>query len=96
MNIVTFQKKLHLITLLMRTLNTSPLRIIRFELSDGKYENLITNLPVHEFHTEDFKELYFMRWNEETAFRYLKYSLLLYMESALCGIFYLKKSCKVV
>lgn len=54
-----------------------PLRIIRFELSDGKYENLITNLPVHEFHTEDFKELYFMRWNEETAFRYLKYSLCL-------------------
>lgn len=54
-----------------------PLRIIRFELSDGKYENLVTNLPVHEFHTEDFKELYFMRWNEETAFRYLKYSLCL-------------------
>lgn len=53
------------------------LRVIRFQLDNGTYENIITNLPDHEFHTDDFKELYFLRWNEETSFRFLKHTLCL-------------------
>lgn len=53
------------------------LRVIRIEISEGCFENLITNLPDMEFDIDDFKELYRMRWNEETAFRDLKYPLCL-------------------
>lgn len=53
------------------------LRIIRVEISEGCFENLITNLPDTEFNIDDFKELYYLRWNEETAFRDLKYPLCL-------------------
>lgn len=54
-----------------------PLRIVRFEISDGVYENIITNLPDHEFAFEDFKDLYFLRWSEESAFRNIKHVLCL-------------------
>ena len=54
---------------------TIALRVIRFELSNGIYENLITNLPAHEFNTDDFKELYNLRLREENAFRTIKYTL---------------------
>lgn len=53
------------------------LRIIRFEIAPGSYENIITNLPDIEFDFEDFKELYHLRWDEENAFRDLKYPLCL-------------------
>ena len=53
------------------------LRIVRIELSDGCFENLITNLPDLEFDFDDFKDLYHLRWNEETAYRDLKYPLCL-------------------
>ena len=53
------------------------LRVVRFEISDGVYENIITNLPDHEFAFEDFRDLYFLRWNEETAFRSIKHILCL-------------------
>ena len=53
------------------------LRVVRFEISPGCFENIITNLPEHEFDFEDFKELYHLRWNEENAFRDLKYPLCL-------------------
>lgn len=53
------------------------LRIVRFEISEGVYENIVTNLPDHEFDFEDFKALYFLRWNEETAFRSIKHVLCL-------------------
>ncbi len=53
------------------------LRIIRIELSEGCYENLITNLPDLDFDIDDFKDLYHLRWNEETSFRDLKYPLCL-------------------
>lgn len=53
------------------------LRIVRFELSPGCFENIVTNLPEHEFDFEDFKELYHLRWNEENSFRDLKYPLCL-------------------
>ena len=53
------------------------LRIVRFEISPGCFENIITNLPELEFDFEDFRDLYHMRWNEENAFRDLKYPLCL-------------------
>lgn len=54
------------------------LRVVRFELSPGVFENIITNLPDIEFDFEDFKDLYHLRWSEETAFRNIKYPLNLY------------------
>lgn len=45
------------------------LRIIRFELAPGCFENLITNLPDLEFDIHEFKAIYHMRWAEENAFR---------------------------
>ncbi len=53
------------------------LRIVRFEIAPGSFENIITNLPVIEFDFEDFKDLYHMRWNLENSFRDLKYPLCL-------------------
>lgn len=53
------------------------LRIVRFEITPGCFENIITNLPEFEFALEDFKELYHLRWGEENAFRDLKYPLCL-------------------
>ena len=53
------------------------LRIIRIEIAEGCYENLITNLPDLDFDLDDFKDLYHLRWNEETAYRDLKYPLCL-------------------
>lgn len=53
------------------------LRVVRFELKPGCYENIITNLPDAKFSTEDFPDLYHLRWNEETSFRNLKYPLCL-------------------
>lgn len=53
------------------------LRIVRFEIAPGAFENIITNLPDIEFNFDDFKELYHMRWNEENSFRDLKYPLCL-------------------
>ena len=53
------------------------LRIVRFEIAPGSFENIITNLPDTEFDFEDFKDLYHMRWNEENSFRDLKYPLCL-------------------
>lgn len=53
------------------------LRIIRIELSDSCYENLNTNLPELDFDFDDLKDLYCLRWDEETSFRDLKYPLCL-------------------
>lgn len=49
-------------------------RVIRFKLTDGKYEVLITNLS-EEFSVDDLKYIYALRWGIETSFRNLKYSL---------------------
>ena len=37
-------------------------RIVRFPIGDGKYENIVTNLPADEFDTDDIKEIYHLRW----------------------------------
>jgi hypothetical protein len=50
-------------------------RIVRFQLSDGSYECIVTNLPADEFPPELIKELYFKRWGVESSFRKLKYTI---------------------
>ena len=55
--------------------DTYPLkfRIIRIRISEGQYENLVTNLWDDEFSAEDIKMIYKIRWGIETSFRELKY-----------------------
>jgi hypothetical protein len=50
-------------------------RVVRFPLSDGSFECIITNLPHEDFSTDEIKELYHMRWGIETSFRELKYAV---------------------
>jgi hypothetical protein len=50
-------------------------RVLRFEISDGSYECIITNLPREEFDLPIIKGLYGMRWGIETSFRELKYAI---------------------
>ena len=49
-------------------------RIVRVKKDEDKYELLITNLSRDEFDAKTIKHLYKLRWNIETAFRYLKRS----------------------
>jgi hypothetical protein len=49
------------------------LRVLRFQISETGYENIITNLPPEEFPLEEIKHLYHLRWGIETSFRELKY-----------------------
>lgn len=51
------------------------LRIVRFKIKDDNYETIITNLNEDEFSLEDFKELYYYCWNDETAFNKVKNTL---------------------
>ena len=37
-------------------------RVVRFPISEDKYESIITNLPRENFPTETIKRLYAMRW----------------------------------
>lgn len=52
-------------------------RVVRFMLSTGEYETLVTSLKRGPggFSIEELKELYHARWGIETAFRELKYGL---------------------
>lgn len=49
-------------------------RLVKFPLSSGNTEYLLTNLSQDEFTLEDLKELYRLRWGIETSYRYLKYA----------------------
>lgn len=51
------------------------LRIVRFEVADGIFENIITSLPVQEFSSEELLELYGLRWKIEVSFRDLKHTI---------------------
>lgn len=51
------------------------IRVVRFPLSSGEEELLITNLFAPDLRIEDFKELYFMRWGVELKFREVKQQL---------------------
>lgn len=51
------------------------LRVVRFQIAEGVYENIITNLPDHEFSLEQIKDIYHLRWGQETSFRDLKHTI---------------------
>lgn len=50
-------------------------RVVRFQLGNGSWECIVTNLPEEEFPPEKIKRIYHMRWSIETTFRKLKYTL---------------------
>lgn len=50
-------------------------RIVRFQVADGVYTCVTTNLSEKEFPAEEIKALYKLRWVEETSFRELKYTI---------------------
>ena len=50
------------------------LRVLKFPLSTDTFECIVTNLPKELFSLTAIKELYHLRWSEETAFRHLKYA----------------------
>lgn len=57
------------------TLYYMQFRVVRFQLSNGQYEVLVTNLPEYDFPPEKLKELYYTRWGIESSFRQLKYTI---------------------
>ena len=50
-------------------------RIVRFQLDNGNYECLATNLSRGNFPPEKLKALYARRWGIELSYRDLKYTL---------------------
>ena len=50
------------------------LRVLKFPISETTCEYIVTNLPSDHFSVDEIKELYHIRWNQETAFRFLKYA----------------------
>ena len=50
-------------------------RIVRFEIANGAYETVITNLSRNAFPLFELKKLYRLRWGIETSFRTLKYAV---------------------
>lgn len=52
-----------------------PARVLRVTLSSGNEEILITNLMEDTLDVEDFKELYFKRWDIEEKYKELKNNL---------------------
>lgn len=55
---------------------TYSVRVVRVILNTGEVETLITNLSEDEFCTNDFSDLYFLRWGIETVYDTLKNKLL--------------------
>jgi len=51
------------------------LRVLKFQLSSGEIETLITNLPKKTITTADLNALYSLRWGVETAYRVIKGAL---------------------
>lgn len=51
------------------------IRIVRFKITEDKYETIATSLNRFEFPAGRIKELYNMRWGIETSFRDLKYAI---------------------
>lgn len=50
-------------------------RIVRFKVTEGLYETVITNLDSTTYPSNILKELYALRWGIETSFRDLKYTI---------------------
>ena len=55
-------------------IDTLKMRILKFPIAEDSYEYIVTNLPAYAFSLSTIKNLYNLRWNEETAFRHLKYA----------------------
>lgn len=55
--------------------NSMTIRVVKFPLSDGKMEYLITNLLENDITIEDFKWLYHERWKIETEYDTMKNKL---------------------
>lgn len=51
------------------------LRVVRIQIAEGVFENIITNLPTDEFSLEQIKEIYHLRWGQEISFRDLKHTI---------------------
>ena len=51
------------------------LRVLKFRLSTGEIETLVTNLPKDIMSSDDLKKLYHLRWGVETAYRAIKGAL---------------------
>lgn len=51
------------------------LRIVRVEVAEGKFVNLVTNLPPDDVSADDLKHWYHLRWGIETSFRDLKHTI---------------------
>lgn len=51
------------------------LRIVRAEVSDGVFENIITTLSEEDFTPDDIKYCYHLCWGIETSFRDLKHTI---------------------
>ena len=51
------------------------IRIVRFKITEDRYETIATSLDRFAFPAERIKELYNMRWGIETSFRDLKYAI---------------------
>lgn len=49
-------------------------RLVKFRLPGGDFEYLLTNLSRRDFPLSDIKEIYRLRWQIETSFRFLKYA----------------------
>ena len=52
-----------------------PFRIVRFQIADGLFETVVTNLDKCSFPASELKYLYNLRWGIETSFRELKYTV---------------------
>ena len=52
-----------------------PFRIVRFQITDGIFETVVTNLDKNNFPASELKHLYNMRWGIETSFHELKYTI---------------------
>ena len=50
-------------------------RIVRFEITPGNYETVLTSLDVNKYPPKELKRLYALHWGIETSFRDLKYTV---------------------
>lgn len=50
-------------------------RMVRFEVANGVFENIITSLSKEDFTSDGIKNCYHLRWGIETSFRDLKHTI---------------------
>lgn len=54
------------------TITQIKVRVVKIQLKDGSYEYLVTSLSQKEFSRGELKEIYNLRWTDETYFNYQK------------------------